>query len=239
MNKLQLQNFIQFLLFRDLKGRIEKGIINRNKRLMGLSIILPLFFTSCVSITGLEEGRTLGENNIEISGSLNMSSIIGSTEDDDYSDSETMPLIPNMEGKFKYGISDDMDLGVRINSNYNFSAFAKFKLSETEKGALSAGMELATVGGFSYAFHLPLFFSHYPNSHVALNFSPRYIYQSPTLNDSGTGLHHFGANTGVFIGRNNKVGFDIGYYSNKIGRNLFTIGVGGIFKIQRPKTGCI
>ena len=203
---------------------------------MGLSIIVALFFTSCVSITGFEEGRTLGENNLELSGSLNMSSIIASTEDDDYSDSGTVPLFPNIEGKFKYGISDDMDLGVRINSNYNFSAFAKFKLSETKKGALSTGMELSTVGGLSYAVHLPLFFSHYPNSFVALNFSPRYIYQSPTLDDNGGGLHHFGANSGVFIGKDNKVGFDIGYYTNKIGRNSFTVGIGGIFRIQRAKS---
>ena len=188
------------------------------------------FLWSCASITGFEEARTVGEGNHEISPSLNAVVV-----NNFFSDDEEF-FYPKLDIKYRYGLTENLDLGVRASSTFNLSAFAKAKIWDSKDGtlALGGGLEFASTLGASFETHLPLFFSYYPNDNVTFNFSPRLINLFAIELTDEENFTYLGANTGLLIGKGNtRVGFDLGFYSSvRENRSyLITAGVGVKFKI--------
>lgn len=88
--------------------------------------VLSLFVSGCATMTGFEEGRTLGENNSEFGGSVNLTvapDLFGNDADIDNINS-----FPNLELGYKYGALDDLDVGIRVNSNLNLGVYTKYQL---------------------------------------------------------------------------------------------------------------
>jgi hypothetical protein len=190
---------------------------------------------SCASITGFEEARTIGEGNHELNPSVNsvyMLNFFGDTDENFY---------PHLDLKYRYGVTDKLDVGVRVSSSFNIGAFAKFNIwNPVEKSiAIGSGLEFGSTLGSSMETHLPVYFSYYPNDNVTLNFSPRLI----SLDGGGglfttTSYTYLGANMGLLIGRgNSRLGLDFGFFNEIKGKksNLFTVGIGGKFRIVPGK----
>ncbi|MFM2393768.1 MAG: hypothetical protein RLZZ546_1750 [Bacteroidota bacterium] len=199
------------------------------------SFLLIFLFESCASLTGYQDGRALGKNNSEIAVSLNMSQ----SPDLDGDNNGNSFYFPNFELYGKYGITDRLDVGGRLNTNTNFGMYAKYQLignRTTSPFALGVGGELGTfglIGGSFWNAQLPLYTSFHTGK-TAIYFSPRYIYQfgagsGPDLNEF-VSANYFGGNTGLIIGNKNKFCLDFGYYllsgedSDKI--HLLTYGLG-------------
>ncbi|TVQ41801.1 MAG: hypothetical protein EA362_14155 [Saprospirales bacterium] len=193
-------------------------------------VLLLVIFWSCASLTGFEEARTVGVGNHGISPSVNAVVVNNFFSDDDEF------FYPNLDIKYRYGLTENLDLGVRASSTFNLGAFAKARLWDSEDGtiAIGGGLEFASTLGTSLETHLPLFFSYYPNDNITFNFSPRLIGLYVLDFTDEERFTYLGANTGLLIGKGNtRVGFDLGFYNSVSGSRsyLFTAGVGLKFKI--------
>lgn len=198
--------------------------------------------SGCASLTGFQDGRTLGEGNSEIMASINFSQSpnFDKLEDEGDSISVDVPtlLFPSIEGGFAYGVHERVNVHVRMNTNLNLGVGAKVQLLGDRESftALSIGAEAASFGlGLGlWNVQVPLFFSVHPQDNLTWYVSPRYIYQFTTYSNADQGLSYFGGNTGVLFGRKHKFGLDIGYYQLNgfdAGLGLLHFGLGGRFQI--------
>jgi hypothetical protein len=194
-------------------------------------IALSLFLGGCASVTGFEEARTIGNGNHELmpsANAINLNNFFG--DDDDI-------FYVNLELKYRYGIADNVDLGMRLSSTMNFGVFTKVNIIDNPEGnfALGCGLELASTLGLSAEVHLPVYLSFYPNDNVTWNFSPRLITQNAFDLETVSYLSYLGANGGILLASgSSKIGLDIGYFQNIDGRggSLFTFGMAGKFLIS-------
>lgn len=208
--------------------------MNYFKTLMFAAIALSLH--SCASLTGYQDGRTLGEEKGEVGVSFNVSHSPDFYFDDGEDDLDEIFAAPNLELTGRYGVSDKFDLGVKLNTNLNLSITTKTQIlgDHQSKSALAIGVDVGTFGLISSLWNaqLPLYFSLHPSDKITWYLSPRYIFQFAT-GDLNTNLSYFGGNTGILFGKKNKIGFDLGYYNlsdfDSDGSSLLTIGVGGKF----------
>lgn len=190
--------------------------------------------SSCASLTGLEEGKTLGEGNSEMGVSLNFTSVPDLFDDEEIFDTTSVnATFPNIEVNYKYGITDKLDVGGKLSTNFNASAYAKYQVvgDESSTFALSPGLEVGSVAGLAYNVSVPIYASIYPTQNFAINLAPRFMYQFIT-GDTSEGLTYLGGNVGLLFGSKHKFGLDFGYYkiSQDGSPNLLTIGLGGKFR---------
>lgn len=197
--------------------------------------VLIMFTSSCASLTGFEEGRTVGEGNSELIFSGNLTSVPDLLDDDPSNTLEDLSF-PNIEVSYKYGVSEKFDVGLRANTTFAVSGFGKYQLvgDKSSSFALSGGLEIGTFAGITYTFGVPIYTSFYLTDAITLNVNPRFLYQLPIAANSLDGITYLGGNVGLLFGRKNKFGIDFGFYGlgglAGDGRNLTTIGVGGKFK---------
>jgi hypothetical protein len=200
---------------------------------------VAIFLTNCASLTGFQDGRTVGQNNVELSASINFSQ---SPDFNNWEDQDTFGteipnfFFPNFEFGGRYGIAEKVDITLRMNTNLNLGLGAKVQVlgDQESMAALSLGAEVGTFGLISglWNVQVPVYFSVHPKENLAWYLSPRYIYQFTSYAGAENGLRYLGGNTGLLFGTRNKFGIDIGYYNvgtngNSLG--LLQVGVGGRF----------
>jgi hypothetical protein len=194
---------------------------------------LLLFISSCASISGFEEGRSLGEGNGEFIISANVINVPGILNlDDDEEDISEDFSFPNIDLSYKYGVTDKLDVGGRLTSNLNAGVFVKYQLvgDQSSRFALGTGLEAATTLGLLYNVQIPINMSFYPSAGVCFNVAPRGIFQFAT-GDFSESITYLGGNFGVLFGKRNKFGIDIGYYKVDGDATLLTYGIGGKFRM--------
>lgn len=189
----------------------------------------------CATLTGYQDGKTVGEGNGEATISLNISKSPNYNEDEDI-DLDNFPqfVFPNIEIGGRYGISEKADVTLRFNTNFNFSAGGKYQLigDRASDFALSAGAELGSIALSLWNIQIPVYMSFHPNDNVAFYISPRYIHQINSFADINN-WNYIGGNVGFLFGHRHKFGIDAGIYQanpsgvKKIGLSSF--GVGGKF----------
>ena len=198
-------------------------------------IAAALLISGCASISGFEEGRSLGKGTSELMVSGNYVSLPGILNvDDDEVDVGLNSLgFPNIDASYKYGVTDKLDVGGRITTNLNLGVFMKYQLigDDMSKFALGTGLEFATSLGILYNIQIPVNMSYYITDAVSINLSPKYVYQFPAESFS-TSINYLGGNAGILFGKKNKFGIDVGYYNVDQSSSLFTFGIGGKFRFN-------
>lgn len=203
-----------------------------------LMILSSLLFTGCASLTGYQDGRSVGEGNGEAMISLNFSQSPTFSDLEELDEIEEIPrfAFPNIELAGKYGATEKLDVTLRMNTNLNLGVGAKYQLigDRSSEFALGLGAEAGTFGLITglWNVQLPLYTSFHPTEKFSIYASPRFIYQFTTI--GGTeGWNYLGGNFGFLFGSRHKFGLDIGYYQvgatgvDNIG--LVSVGIGGKF----------
>lgn len=217
--------------------------MKKQLNLLAATVGFIFLMSSCASLTGFEEGRTVGKDNSELTISGNFTRVPDLFEDDedifDTLDINNTISFPNFEGAFKYGITDKFDIGIRASTNLNLSTYMKYQVvgDQSSSFALAPGFEVGTILGAAYNIGIPIYMSYYPTDNVAINVTPRFMYQFITGIQSN-GASYLGGNFGLMFGKRNKFGIDVGFYnvgtnwdgSESGSQSLITIGVGGKFK---------
>ncbi|MBK8055059.1 MAG: hypothetical protein IPK35_17750 [Saprospiraceae bacterium] len=201
-------------------------------------IFAVLYFSSCASLTGYQDGRSVGEGNGEAMISLNFSQSPTFSDLEELDEIEEIPrfAFPNIELAGKYGATEKLDVTLRMNTNLNLGVGAKYQLigDRSSEFALGLGAEAGTFGLITglWNVQLPLYTSFHPTEKFSIYASPRFIYQFTTI--GGTeGWNYLGGNFGFLFGSRHKFGLDIGYYQvgatgvDNIG--LVSVGIGGKF----------
>ena len=206
------------------------------------TIIVAFLMTSCASLTGFEEGKTLGQDNSEMGVSLNYVKAPNIFDDDAGTPDEIDNIgFPNLEFNYKYGVTEKLDVGAKVSTNLNGSTYVKYQLvgDNTSKFALSPGLEVGTILGYAYSVGVPIYTSIYPTDNVTININPRFMYQFVSAGAT-EGAAYIGGNFGLMFGKKNKFGIDVGYYNVGIaGENqaLLTFGFGGRIRFGDFDTG--
>ena len=203
-----------------------------------LMLLVLILFSGCASLTGYQDGKSVGDGNGEIAVSLNLSQSPSFTDLEDSSGVVDIPsfTFPNIEVGGRYGVTEKLDVLIRLNTNFNFNAGVKYQLvgDRTSDFALGIGAELGTFGLLSGLWNaqIPIYASYHPTEKFAIYLAPRYIYQFTSF--AGLeGWSYVGGNFGLLFGNKNKFGIDVGIYkvgaegTGKIG--LTSFGIGGKF----------
>ncbi len=200
--------------------------------------IIALVLPSCASLTGFQDGHTVGKDNGEFYGSFNLST---SPNFNDWEDDTTVVNVPtltfpSLEFGGRYGVAEKVDVTLRLNTNLNVGIGAKFQVVGDRESSFAMALG-AEVGSFGLVLGLlnvqiPVYMSVHPSESFSWYITPRYIRQFSTFAGVENGLSYFGGNTGLLFGKRNKFGLDLGYYrlggvDNSIG--LLQFGVGGRF----------
>lgn len=190
--------------------------------LFSLMIILN---NGCISLSGLETGKSLGKNNAEIGFSINM----GTTNEEiiDFGNHNIPYAGPYIETGASYGILENLDVGLHIGSTLNLGFDLKYQLLGDKYSmfalAIGSGFDRIYVNQkpdnfpydqkATYNFQFPLFASLHSKDGLWHGYlSPRYIRQFGVNKKYSSAADYFGANTGILFGRKVQFGLDIGYY---------------------------
>lgn len=188
---------------------------------------------SCVSLTGLEEGRSLGEGNSEVGLGLAYTAAPDIIDDEGEGIDNTLTY-PTIDLSYKRGITEKLDIGGRLTSSFSAGLFMKYQIlgDQQSKFTMAPGLDISTFAGLTYAIQVPLNMSIHPSRSLSINFAPRFIYQGAT-GVIGEGITYYGGNAGLMFGKKHKFGLDIGFYSVGNGSNradLINVGLGGRFR---------
>jgi hypothetical protein len=207
------------------------------------SIFLALLLLNgCASLTGYQDAKAVGKSKVEGGLSINISKSPDfiSEDIDDSLGVDNGITFPNVELFGRYGVTDKLDIGAKLNSNLNLSITSKYQLlgDKYSKTAVAVGAEFGTFGLITnlWNIQLPLYLSVHPMDNLSIYLSPKYIYQFGVGDLTNESLSYIGGNSGILFGKKNKFGIDFGYYRfgglDTFSKGIYTIGVGGKFLIS-------
>ncbi|MBL0099895.1 MAG: hypothetical protein IPP49_07475 [Saprospiraceae bacterium] len=202
------------------------------------SVSILILFSGCASLTGYQDGKSIGKDNGEIMVSLNLSQSPSFNDIEDSTGITDIPrfAFPNIEIGGRYGATDKLDITLRLNTNLNIGVGAKYQIvgDRLSDFAMGVGAEIGTFGLITGLWNaqIPLYLSFHPSERMAIYATPRYIYQFTTVGNT-SGWNYLGGNIGLLFGSKHKFGIDAGFYQvgatgvEKIG--LASFGIGGKF----------
>lgn len=180
---------------------------------MGL-VIMTLLLSNCASISGFQTARTTPEETVVVSPAINLAKAYDLDVDSETTNND--PLIPIVDVTARYGVTENIDIGIKINTTMQFTADMKYQFygDQESKLALATGpgvgfFVVQIEDNFNVNFHFPLYASYHPKENIHLYLSPRYILQ---LVPDGR-LNYYGFNSGVLFGKRIKFGLDFGYFA--------------------------
>lgn len=216
----------------DLKSNFYKY------KLFLISIFIILWFNSCSLLSGFQDGRSIGKNNVEAIAALSttrLKNFFGTESNND--ENGSVMGIPSIEIGAKYGLTEKMDAALRINSAFSMMVGVKYQFlgDRNSKYAMGTGFDFSVFGFGPFTGHslqIPINASYLPSEKVSLYFSPRAIIYWDKTDIFGfqpkTNLTVLGWNAGMLFGTKNKIGFDMGFAAGTI-----TFGIGGKFLFIR------
>lgn len=149
---------------------------------MAISLfILLLISSSCGQLSSLQTAKVVGKNKATIGGA-----VFGYGVNDDNANGGELGdgIFPHAEFFGRYGLSNTVDMGLKISTSGNALLDAKYQIVGNAESAFA----LALGGGFEYQgtnvqesivfrTHLPLYLSFHPSENSAIYLAPRYVFQ--------------------------------------------------------------
>lgn len=187
--------------------------------------------SSCVSINSLQSGRTIDKGNLEIVGSLASGEFTPNSpslkEAIDYVQYDYVPVF---EATAKYGLCENLDLALKLNTAGFVMGQVKYQFFGTKKTlfAVSVGADFGAFpvwtmfGVIDTYISVPLYLSFHPKDDFCLFLTPRYSYSSlkyfdqtnDSLNGTSKYSNYFAFSYGMVIGKKNKLMIEITHSQN-------------------------
>lgn len=184
--------------------------------------ICALFFlmTSCVSINSLQDGKTLGRNNLEIGMNADLSGLTNLVVVDEnihWAQFETVARI---------GVLEKLDIGIKFNNTAYAAMNAKYQILGDQKSifASSLGLEFGAniiaetkeFYGLVTSYNSLSFFE----NNVHFIFSPKYAFQRDAKLRTTDERHMLGLSYGLLVGNKIRMGIETTHFRVFNGINL-------------------
>ncbi len=214
-------------------------ILKRINYLLPLSILFTVGFGSCITLNSHQTGRTVGYNNNSIITTIS------------FGDNYFEKYFHNKDSKSIYlddfgvfqGISDNFDIGIKVNSMLTFTGTGKYQFIGDKNSlfASSVGLDLGynPILLFNrtilYNGGLSLYNSIHPTDFLAFTLSPRYIGHGAIFFGDDFSINHiFGYSAGIIIGRKHQISIELSQFNLNKGylfdnKPIFSLGY--IFKL--------
>ena len=210
-----------------------------------LAGIVLIGMSSCGSLTGFQDAKTLGKKQkAEVySFSALKQPIFGDNILDIFgSDLGSINDLPTLEYFYRYGLSKKVDINFRCNSNMGVSGGCKIQFigDKNSKFAMASGLELSSFFLFSNLFQIsfPLYFSYQFDGGATIYCSPK-LNAFKFLNLGEANFNYFSANVGFISTAKKGVIVDLGLYRLETNHNrhqlFITLGVGFEMANRKPK----
>jgi len=198
---------------------------------------LTLLISGCMTITGLEDGRSNGRGNHKLKAELGATQqprLYDAGIDDEFAWNRTSP---RTTVQYSYGVINRLDLGLRADPSLTFGAFGKLQIigDKRSKFATAIGFDVSklSIEG-PMVYQVPFYMSFHPTSSTSIYFNPRYSNQAVGYlqRDLQSQIDYYGANAGILYGTKHQIGLDFGYHQARKPRSmgfLVSISMGGIF----------
>jgi hypothetical protein len=174
---------------------------------MGLSML-----SSCGTFSGMQTGRTVEKNAVELGLSYYRPKGIFNALALKLDKENHIPRLGYLQFNAKYGITDHLDAGLNLSTYGLIGLEAKYQLLGDQESlfALSAGGSLNTFLFYYYEFQIPVYASVHPLPDLAIYVSPKYAGQFLSLLglSSVTYNGYTGLSGGIMYGDRVKVGLD-------------------------------
>ncbi|HRG44513.1 MAG TPA: hypothetical protein PKY97_08610 [Saprospiraceae bacterium] len=210
-------------------------------------LLITSTLMSCGAYSTMQTARTVEEKHGEIS--LNLFSPRGFIDaitqvvDKDHDNYFTLPYI-QVSGK--YGITDQIDAGINLNTYGQMGLEGKYMLVGDHNSlfSLSPGLSFNTFFFYFYDFQIPLHASVHPLPNLGIYLTPRYIGQFVGLFglENESYFDYASISTGIMYGDRIKFGLDITaafplgkFYRVDIFPNIYNFGVGVKWTIGKSK----
>lgn len=195
-------------------------------------MIIPLL-TSCLSLNSHQTGRTLGKDK----GVMFVTANVGTLGSDSYSSELDSASVYVFEFGSRFGMSDRIDIGYKINSALQATFSGKYQYTGTKTSlfASSVGIDFG-VGLICYNGSVVSYNSiHLYNDIITLTFTPRYVHlgsfdfvdklneeddkeeeDNDDINLRGlSGFNNiYGYSGGLMLGRKHKISFELSQFVN-------------------------
>jgi len=184
---------------------------------------LALIMSGCISITSLQSGRTVGKGNVEVAASATYGNY--SKYSIDWEEYNNLP-IAEVGGNF--GLNDNLDIGLNINSIFTISSNLKCQFIGNKSSLFAsslgteAGISFLMIGNsvLYYYYSIPLYLSYHPSENISLFITPRYgksFIESPGSDNypdfQSIKTNHFGFSYGFSFGNKNKIVLELSNFN--------------------------
>lgn len=218
-----------------------------------LSLLMIAFISGCVSINSLQSGRTIDKGNLEIAGSLTSGEFTPNSPSlKSAIDYVQYDYVPVFEATAKYGLYDNFDLALKLNTAGFVMGQVKYQFLGSKK-TLFAGSVGADFGAFPVwtifgvidtYISVPLYISFHPKDDICLYITPRYSYSSlnffdqtnDSLNGTSEYLSYGAFSYGLIIGKKNKLMIEVTHSQNNgFKPTQVAIGFSSTFDMKNKK----
>lgn len=197
-----------------------------------------LALSSCLSISTLQSGKSLGENNME----LTAAGTFGEYSQNSYLDKEgSFDMKPLFSFRGRIGISENIDFGLQFDQTSLISTSFKYQFlgNKNSTFASSIGTDAgfnflaSTFGNFTHFVSIPIYTSYHMSDNFIIYLTPRYMYISKYVfsDPDGDSTGSMGRNNmirssyGIIFGKKNKIGLEVSNYDSKFYKpTQFTLG---------------
>ncbi len=196
-------------------------VLKRKSNLVFLLVLTTTLFSSCLSISTVQSGRTLGKGNSEIAligsyGRYSQISVIDNDGNFDY--------LPVFAIRQQYGFSQKLDIALTVDQNTFLSPSIKYQFIGDNKSHFASSIGLETgvnfftflFGNFTHYVTVPLYLSYHPKNNISLYLTPRYINTSEYIFNkqssspgAGDSFSQLGSSYGIILGSKHKFALEI------------------------------
>jgi hypothetical protein len=196
--------------------------------LTGMAVVLALFFSGCASMSTMQTARTTNKGEFGGGGGMGYVNTKIPLGTDTAGNTTSINLkAPFMEGSARYGITDNLDLGVKLTIIGTATMDAKYQFigDKTSLFAASAGFGLGYLSISSgdsksnvYDIMVPFYASVHPAEWFAVYVSPKYVLRLNSYTENAksgfSNSHWYGGTGGLKFGKKTSFMIEYSYFRN-------------------------
>ena len=168
-------------------------------RHMTLALGALTLLAGCPSIATLHTATPVGKGKMEVTASPGVAGWTGLGDDWSgalaFGTNETSYYwVPTIDVAFRYGVTDDLDVGFALSGFYQFKADVKLAVIDNHRMTVAIGPSVGVNWAETFLPELPVYIDLHLGEHVRINLAGKY---APWVASNGEVMHAVGGHAGM------------------------------------------